>query len=134
MSNAPDSSNRAALMMPTDVRCDAMLFSATGKCLTPLNSEQQRLLRLALSPMCLDWPQPQRDHRGHLAWLYRAGQNDAAMLVAVVLDREHRLHKLRAMRAEPDGTPGQTLLYARFALPDAAPRTRLQQPVLSTVS
>lgn len=119
------SANVAAGFLPEQVCCEKMSFFVPDNCLTPLDRSQQLLLLAALQPLRLDWDQPQRDRRGYQAWLYMAKWRADEMMVAVVLDQQARLIKLRAMQNECAGMCGPTLVFAAFA-PSLAPRPALR--------
>lgn len=103
--------------LPIEVSCDAMRFDVVGRCMTPLDEEQQALFLDALRPLRLDWPHPQRTSRGHSTWLYIAPLVGEDAQVAVVVNTQGHLLKLRAFRPTYDGTPGKTLTFAIFLPP-----------------
>lgn len=103
--------------LPEEVRCGEMVFTVPGKCLAPLDHNKHTLLMAALKPVCLDWKHPQRDRRGFEAWVYHATDGSEPMMVAVVLDDQRRLLKLRGLTMSSEGGPSHTLVYATFSPP-----------------
>lgn len=105
--------------LPLEVSCEAMRFTVAGRCMTPLDHRQQALFLAALKPLRLDWPHPQLDARGHSAWLYIASLAGEDVQVAVVVNTDGHLLKLRAFRATYDGLPGKTIAFAIFLPPSS---------------
>jgi hypothetical protein len=110
----------ATFELPIEVNCDAMHFTVAGRCMTPLDDQQQALFLAALKPLRLDWPYPQRNSRGHNAWLYIAPLAGEEAKVAVVVNTDGHLVKLRAFSPSYDGLPAKTLTFAIFLPPAVA--------------
>lgn len=135
MKTLPKNASLTAVCFPDEVHCCEMTFTVPGKCLTPLDHGQQQQLLAALQPIRLDWKHPQRDRRGFQAWVYFAPVAGEEILVAVVLDDQGRLLKLRGLIQGRDGRPEQTLVFATFAPPSgpAGLKPRIaQRPLLRT--
>ncbi|GGM32596.1 hypothetical protein ACFQDN_22955 [Pseudomonas asuensis] len=121
----------ATFELPIEVKCDSMHFTVAGRCMTPLDIQQQALFLAALKPLRLDWPHPQRDSRGHSAWLYIAQLASQETQVAVVVNTEGRLLKLRAFSPTYDGLPSKTLTFAIFRPPPGASERQSQLALAS---
>jgi hypothetical protein len=106
--------------LPLEVSCEAMRFTVAGRCMTPLDHRQQALFLAALKPLRLDWPHPQLDGRGQSAWLYIASLAGEDAQVAVVVNTDGHLLKLRAFRPAYDRLPAKTMAFAIFLPPAMA--------------